>query len=236
MEKIKGVSIIIPVLNSGNDLEKTLISISKQEGVKYEIIIQDCNSSDNTFEISNNFTTRYFKEKDSGLYDAFNRGIHKSNYDWIYFIGAGDVFYNKYSLNNLFKKTSDGVKVVYGHTLYKKENIFFIDRLDKLNFEKGMPFCHQSAIFNKQVFKNNMFSLRYKFASDFNHLIKIIEHKNEFAYSNQIVAIYELNGISYKNRKQTHFEKNLIKFNNKKINYLKFIFNNLKISIYYFFN
>ena len=233
MEKVKGVSIIIPTLNSGNDLEKTLISITKQKGVKYEIIIQDCNSTDDTFEISKKYTCRYFKEKDKGLYDAFNRGINKSNYNWIYFVGSGDVFYNDYSLNNLFKKTSNKVKVVYGNTLYKNKNIFFIDRLNELNFDKGMPFCHQSAIFNKSIFENNMFSLNYKYASDYNHLIKFIEEKDEFIYSNQIVARYELNGLSYVNRKQAHFEKNHIRLNNKKIKYSNYLINKLKIYLYY---
>ena len=54
------ISVIIPTYNRSSSLEKTLIGLSKQnlDHLKYEILVIDDGSSDNTFETVNNFINR----------------------------------------------------------------------------------------------------------------------------------------------------------------------------------
>lgn len=85
-------SIIICTLNRASALEKTLLSLSKMEGtldIKYEIIIVDNGSSDNTKSIADAWPDRlplfYVYEARPGLSWARNRGIAESRGSYVMF-------------------------------------------------------------------------------------------------------------------------------------------------------
>ena len=73
------ISIIIATFNSGETLKKTLESVSLQSYQKWECIVIDGNSTDNTISILEEFEnndSRYshISEPDNGIYEAFNKG------------------------------------------------------------------------------------------------------------------------------------------------------------------
>ena len=103
------VSIIITVLNQQKLLEKAIESVLNQDFSDYELIIIDGGSNDGTCNLIQKYEDKiaYFESsKDKNVYDAMNKGISKTNGDWIYFLGADDSLNNNIFLN-IFKQNLD---------------------------------------------------------------------------------------------------------------------------------
>ena len=92
------ISIVIPSLNKGRYIGKTLNSIFSQKYKNFEVIIQDGGSSDGTLEIIKKFVrkfpTQIFWEskEDKGQVEAINKGLEKARWEIVTFINADDVY------------------------------------------------------------------------------------------------------------------------------------------------
>lgn len=94
MEAIK-YSVIIPTYNSGNYLERCLVSVINQIYKNFEIIIIDNNSSDTTIDIVNRYINiiplRYFSINNHGIIAlSRNFGIKNAKGSWIAFLDSDD--------------------------------------------------------------------------------------------------------------------------------------------------
>ena len=74
------VSIIIPTYNSENTIVTAIESILCQTYHKFEILVLDGASTDQTVNIVSGYARRdqrlrYFSENDKGIYDAMNKAI-----------------------------------------------------------------------------------------------------------------------------------------------------------------
>ena len=90
------VSIIIPTYNSAYTLRKTLKSIFDQTYQKFEVIIIDSYSTDNTLNIVNEFNSKKIKvikiSKNKKLSYARYMGIKKSRGAYIAFCDSDDIW------------------------------------------------------------------------------------------------------------------------------------------------
>jgi glycosyltransferase involved in cell wall biosynthesis len=90
----KLVSIIIATYNASTTIKKCLESIAFQKTDECELLIIDGSSTDDTANIVKSYGTvvdYFISEPDSGIYDAWNKGIKVSHGEWIMFIGADDI-------------------------------------------------------------------------------------------------------------------------------------------------
>lgn len=108
------ISVIIPTLNRKNDLEKTLISISKCDNLPFEVIIIDQSDNRETKEFCDRFkwlNLNYFHFDIKSLTLARNFWIEKVNKDWdiIQFFDDDIVVEKDYfsELSNFFEKYKD---------------------------------------------------------------------------------------------------------------------------------
>lgn len=90
------VSIIIPSFNSAKFLPETLACVSAQTYMKWECIIIDDGSTDNTSGvvsdwIKNDNRYKYFFQENRGLPYARNNGLKHSRGDYIQFLDADDL-------------------------------------------------------------------------------------------------------------------------------------------------
>ena len=97
------ISIITVCFNSEKTISKTIESVLQQNYDNYEYIIIDGKSTDNTMAIvkkySEKFSERmkYISEKDTGIYNAMNKGIKMCTGDIIGIINSDD-YYGKDTL------------------------------------------------------------------------------------------------------------------------------------------
>ena len=101
------ISIIIPVLNQKQFLQKAIESVIHQDFTDYELIIIDGKSEDGTIDVIKQYENKisYWKStEDRNVYDAMNKAVAQSNGDWLYFLGADDEIC-KTTFQNIFSQT-----------------------------------------------------------------------------------------------------------------------------------
>ena len=143
------ISVITPTYNSEKTIEDTLKSVCDQEFDDYEHIIIDNKSSDDTLKIVDEYKDKsnlvVISEKDSGLYNAMNKGIKLATGDIIGIINSDD-FYNSNKVFSLISDEFDAnnhIQGVYGDLIY----------IDKKNKNKVVRYW-KSGEFNENILKN----------------------------------------------------------------------------------
>lgn len=195
------VSVITVVFNKVQGIECTLESVLNQDFHSYEHIVIDGKSTDGTVDVIERYTSNlsfYTSEKDSGIYDAMNKGIKASNGKWLLFMNAGDTFYSNQVLTDVFESGHFKDKVlVYGYK-YDDTKVVYPHPIDYLR--KGIMMAnHQSMFFNTFLLGKEMYySLKYPIYGDFELVNRIYLKWGEdsFEYIDKPIAIYEGGGIS----------------------------------------
>ncbi|MCT4577701.1 glycosyltransferase [Donghicola sp.] len=91
---LPGVSIVIPIFNSGAFLEKTLRSLLCNDLNGVEIILMDGGSNDDTAEIVEYYESMFavaVMEKDRGQSDAINKGYQRATQPILYWLNGDDI-------------------------------------------------------------------------------------------------------------------------------------------------
>lgn len=87
------ISVVIPLYNKERYVERAIRSVLKQSFNKFEIVVVNDGSTDNSLAIAESIRDsriRVFDQKNSGVSAARNRGIKEAKYDFIAFLDADD--------------------------------------------------------------------------------------------------------------------------------------------------
>jgi len=84
------ISVVIPVFNRIEPLERAIQSIQKQTFQDYEIIVVDDHSSDDIFSITKKYGTKYLKTVGKGVSAARNTGIQSSDSEFVALLDSDD--------------------------------------------------------------------------------------------------------------------------------------------------
>lgn len=214
------ISIIIPTYNASKTLSVALESVLKQTFADYEILVIDGLSTDNTIDIAkcyNDERIKIISEKDSGIYDAMNKGICLAKGEWLYFLGSDDRIFDNKVLENIQQAIlKNNCDVIYGDVFSTRFNGRYNGEFTSVEL-LSKNICHQSIFFKKAVFeKTGLFELRYKGHADWDHNFKWFF--NPFIakkYFDIVVAEYADGGFSSINSDEM-FEKD------KVLNFLKY--------------
>lgn len=99
---MKLISIIIPLYNSGQYILKCLQSIKEQTIQKFEIIIVNDGSIDDSlkkvreFQKQNNLNIKIITQENQGVSAARNRGMNEASGDYFCFIDSDDMMNSRY--------------------------------------------------------------------------------------------------------------------------------------------
>lgn len=184
------ISIITATYNSEKTIKDTLDSVLKQTYNNYEHIIIDGLSKDNTIEIVKQYEEKYsgklkyISEKDTGLYDAMNKGISIATGDIIGILNSDDMYANENVLEkivNTFNKTNcDGT---YGKLIFMDEETMSkpqrIWNSPKGKLENGWHPAHPTLYLKKEVYeKIGDFNLNYRICADYDFMIRMMKDKS----------------------------------------------------------
>lgn len=100
------LSIITVNYNNKEGLINTIKSVINQSWNNFEYIIIDGESDDGSVEVINEYNsqiTYWISEKDSGIYNAMNKGISNAKGEYILFLNSGDVLNDNQALNNIYE-------------------------------------------------------------------------------------------------------------------------------------
>ena len=116
-------TVITVCYNASATIRETIASVLGQTYRGMEYIVVDGKSTDGTAEILQSITDRRMKfisEKDTGIYNAMNKGLRMADGDYLIFLGADDTFFNEDVLEKVAAKITDTDSVVYGDVMFRK--------------------------------------------------------------------------------------------------------------------
>lgn len=193
------------------------MSVVNQSYAAIEYIIIDGASSDGTMEKVHQYSDRIdtiVSEKDSGIYQAMNKGLDMANGDWIAFMNAGDRYFNNHAIEHLVKagKKSDGI--VFGKSLttfgaHQKLRFSDFGRGDDKWYNTRMP-NHQAILVPKHLYKAYKFDTSYKVFADTDYLRRVFESGTRVFETDEVISVFHLGGKSNYYAKWSDF-KNILK-------------------------
>ena len=207
------ISIIIPTFNSSQNIQDNLDSIKKQTYLNYEIVVIDNNSTDDTIKLikKNNFKNiKTIIEKDSGIYDAVNKGILNSTGDLVSILHSDDIYNHNDVLKNVVNAFNQqkNIEIVYGNLVYVKNNdinsVLRYWRPGKFKndlFLKGWHPPHPSFFAKKKLFNSyGLYNGKIGNSADIELMHRFMQiFKINFYYLNEILVKMRYGGKSNRN-------------------------------------
>lgn len=223
-------SIIIPTYNRQNEIIRCLNSIKKQSFKKFEILIVDNGSTDNTRQVVHDYFKdykcdfKYIFQKNSGSpAGSRNTGIKNSKYDWIAFLDSDDTWIKSklYDVHEFIKVEKSSAAIAHWeYQKYgKKIRVAKLGQKKILNQYKdlllnGNRYSTSTMVVNREIFnKIGLFNVSKKYYSveDYKMWLEISKVTN-IKCINKPLSTYFHNDNSYSNNLEFHYSnlKNLI--------------------------
>lgn len=195
------ISVIIPVYNVSDYLERCVDSAINQTYKNLEIILVDDGSTDNSPIICDNYAKKnenikVYHKKNGGLSDARNYGLEKSKGEYIYFLDSDD-WIEEDTIKNLYNALCDVKADVSIGKIYfccKEEdlnkftdinNYLMMNSVETITeMAKGdnFAFFAPNKLYKKILFKDIIFPIGKKY-EDIYTIYKVIDRAKKIVYT-----------------------------------------------------
>lgn len=216
------ITIITASYNSVKTIERTIRSVIDQNTSNIEFMVIDNNSLDGTVDVIKEYSNHidfWVSESDSGIYDAWNKGIEKSNGKFIAFLGSDDILTADY-YRLFYQKILENPDIDYiSSRMYINDtNTVFGSPWEWLSFRKQMHVVHPGSLHNKSLFvKYGCFNNNFKIAGDYEFLLRIGANLKA-AFIDKPTVIFCTNGVSSKHVFRCSREVRIAKISSKSQN------------------
>jgi len=221
--KVSIISVCYNILKAGRKayFKQMLESVENQTYKNIEHVIVDGKSNDGSVEyikklIKGKKNVKFISEKDSGIYDAMNKGGDLASGKYIAFLNSDDFYDDKKGVEEtvkyLEKKQADysyGDIKVLPLDASKKHKVV---KAKLANFIARMPFGHQSYFLKRDIFiKEGKFDEKtFKSSADYDLIVRVIlkgykgvfvpinfvsfreggfSHENDFSFQEVILSV-----------------------------------------------
>jgi len=209
------LSVITVVYNNQRDIERTIKSVINQDYYNIEYIVIDGGSSDGTLDIIHKYKEQIstlISEKDSGIYDAMNKGLRVATGDYVLFMNSGDEIFASDTVTRVFSSTANA-DIYYGETemfdddwnsLGQRRHIA-PSRLHLGSFKYGMSVSHQAIYIRRSLVAP--YNVGYKLSADIDWILNALVGAKKIVNVGGYVAKYLVGGMSKKKHRQSLIER-----------------------------
>lgn len=208
------VSIVTVVWNRVSTLERTIQSVLKQLYQPIEYIMVDGGSTDGTLDVICSYDSEidyWISEPDAGISDALNKGIALTRGNIIGVIHSDDWYVEtavQASIEALLQEPE--LDFTFGDCLYydndQNKPLFLLkaDPLYARSIGYRMPVINHATVFVRRKVYNDygLFSLRYRFAMDYDLLLRFHQAGVQGRALPEILACMTLQGVSHNHQVQ----------------------------------
>lgn len=214
------LSIITINLNNKEGLNKTIKSVQSQTFTDFEFIIIDGKSTDGSVELiekNAGIVSYWVSEKDSGIYNAMNKGIAKAKGEYLYFLNSGDALFESVTLEKIFEGDPHAPFIC---------GSFYMEQKGELTPDtsyKGRDWrfsiydlfagflCHQAFFIHRSNFeKYGLYSEELKVISDWKLFYQgIAVDQLPVHYVDTFIVIYNMEGFSTQIGGETIYKEKL---------------------------
>ena len=203
------VSIITVTYNSEKYLKDCIDSVIIQNYPDIEHIIVDGGSTDGTVDIIKSYgnkVSQWLSEKDSGMYDALNKGMKMATGEIIGILNSDDMLYSPNGIREIVKSFKDNqVDSVYGDLAYvEQEETRRVLRYWKgfqykrLRFLFGWMPAHPTFYVRKEIIDQlGGYETHYFSACDYEFMLRYLyKHRISSYYLPKLVVKMRVGGAS----------------------------------------
>jgi glycosyltransferase involved in cell wall biosynthesis len=210
-------SIVTPSFRNSHWLKLCIASVADQQGVECEHIVQDSCSDDGTQDwLPHDPRVKAFIEKDSGMYDAINRGYRHAqgdilahlNCDEQYLPGALKAVQDFFEKNPHIEVALAGTIVVDGAGQYMCHRHSLVPHPQHVWFRFSALTC--SIFLRRRVIHERgiFFDTRWRDLGDFHWVVALIKNRVPMAVSNQFTSVFTDTGENMGLKSNATREKN----------------------------
>lgn len=198
------ISIITVAFNSESTIKDTIESVLNQTYDDFEYWIVDGKSNDRTLEIAESYKEAFLKkgiafyiisEKDTGIYNAMNKGIRYANGKIIGMINSDDW----YELDALEKVAECYNKTCFD-MMYADLNIYrgekvMVKKSRLRKFITSRDWNHPTTFITKEMYEKYQYREKNLY-DDFELVIRIRKAGHKVVVLNEILANFRFGGVS----------------------------------------
>lgn len=203
------ISVVTAARNAANTIADTLESVRLQTFPEVEHVVIDGASTDATPQVvaaHGGRVAKFLSEPDSGVYDAFNKGLMQCTGDVVGFLNSGDVYSAPEVLARIASEfSSRHVDAVFA-------DVAIVDAVDKdrvvrryssARFEPGkirggfMP-AHPTLYIRNELYRRfGLYDATYRVAGDFEMVARLFgRHRITYSYVPEILVRMPRGGLS----------------------------------------
>lgn len=183
------ITIITVCKNSERFLAETIESVINQTYKNIEYIIIDGQSDDRTIDIIKTYSSHisyWISEKDNGMYDAINKGLHISTGDYILILNSDDILASNDTISEVVKQINiEKLDYYYGNMMKSKEGKYKKVKLFPVTYSELLLSTHGTFVQHPCFFiSSNLnkvlggYDLKYRYASDYDYILRALSTKN----------------------------------------------------------
>lgn len=198
-------SIITPSFRNSQWLKLCVASVADQ-GVEHEHIVQDAGSDDGTLDwLRTDDRVRAFVEKDSGMYDAINRGLRKCSGELIAYLNCDEQYLpGTLAAVEEFFATHPEVELLFGDAVavnsageYLWHRKMLTPRLwhtwtCSLSTLTCATFFRRSVLERRQIF----FDTRWRYVGDSDWVLRLIQQRVPMAVLRRFTSVFTHTGTN----------------------------------------
>ena len=224
------ITIFTPTYNRAYTLERLYKSLTSQNKKKFEWIILDDGSTDNTRALAEQFILekkifiKYFYQENFGKHVAINKGAQLSSTEWFFIIDSDDYLTedailkidkrlqevsNKFNVAGLCFRKADNKHNIMGNIFARAEWIITSPNLANKMFNGDLAYIFKTTLIRKNIFPN---FYNEKFVPEL-YLWNILSKFGEIHYhTTDYIYICEYLPDGYTNNFKENLKKNPIGF------------------------
>lgn len=225
---MKKLALIIASYNCKSKLQVTLDNVMQFNKSELQVIVIDGSSTDGTAELLYSFSKKYdgdfqfISEPDTGIANAWNKGVGLANAKFLTFLNCGDFLATNY-LNTILDQVKSHHKVYYCDSVkFSEEGEILALRQGKRPTSFGVAvskfgFAHPGCVMAKSLILDcGGFNENKRIAIDTHLLLQCFFEKNLVFEKISTTAYFETGGISDKNfyQAQNEYYASLIEITN----------------------
>lgn len=212
------VSIITPVYNVEECIERSIKSVMNQTCKDFELLLIDDGSKDKSIDIArgllenSSINYKIITQKNSGVSAARNRGIKEASGEYITFLDSDDYIDHKF-VERMYEKAEESkCEIVFCDysEVDAKGNVLVQNRTNYLNefisgkeaalmqLKDDITIGMRSAIYKSSIIQDNnlLFDTKRKYGEDMVFVVKALLYAKKVISVNEILAFYVIWGNS----------------------------------------
>lgn len=200
---MQGFSVITATWNSQTGIQKCLEAVDRSKASRKEHLVIDNLSTDSTCAIVRKFPEVVLvSEKDSGIYDAMNKGIRLAKYEILSFLNSDDYYLeDTFSIVEEVFANHPESDIVHGNIIVN--GVEFKPEKGKNSFG-GARIFHPATFIRRSLFERlGNYDTSYRICADLDFFLRAKEAGAVFTYIDKPLAVFSLGGISTTDRKKT---------------------------------